>query len=83
MKKLLSPLPLWQDSGLTLIRVTVGYFMIYHGWEVFDKETMKGYLAWDSFKGFSSPAFVVYMGKIAELAAGVFLMFGFSLLALA
>ena len=77
MKKLLSPLPLWQDSGLTLIRVSVGYFMIYHGWEVFDKETMKGYLAWDSFKGFSSPAFVVYMGKIAELAAGVFLMFGF------
>jgi uncharacterized membrane protein YphA (DoxX/SURF4 family) len=76
MKKLLSPSPLWQDSGLALVRIVTGYFMTYHGWEVFDKETMNNYLGWDSFKGFSSPAFWVYMGKTAELVAGIFLMLG-------
>jgi len=76
MKKLLSPFPLWQDGGIALVRIIVGFFMIYHGLEVFDKEIMKGYLTWDSFKGFSSPAFMVYMGKIAELVAGIFLTSG-------
>lgn len=37
---------------------------------------MKGYVTWDSFKGFSSPALVVSIGKIAELVAGIFLMIG-------
>ena len=76
MNKLFSPLPLWREAGLAFIRVIVGGFMIYHGWEVFNEEKMKGYLAWDSFKGFSSPAFMVYMGKVAELIAGIFLTLG-------
>ncbi len=69
-------MPLWQDAGLALVRVVTGFFMIYHGWEVFDKEIMKTYLGWDSFKGFSSPAFMVYMGKTSELIAGLFLLPG-------
>lgn len=76
MKKLLSPSPLWQDSGLAFIRIIVGAFMIFHGWEVFDAEKMKVYLTWDSFKGFSSPSFMVYMGKIAELIAGILMTIG-------
>lgn len=76
MKKLFSPSPLWQEAGLAFVRIIVGYFMIYHGWEVFDSEVMSSYLTWDSFKGFSSPAFMVYMGKIAELVAGIFLLIG-------
>ena len=76
MKKLLSPSPLWQDSGLAFIRIIVGSFMIFHGWEVFDAEKMKVYLTWDSFKGFSSPSFMVYMGKIAELIAGILMTIG-------
>ena len=76
MKKFLSPFPLLQDAGLALVRIIVGYFMIYHGREIFDEEIMNGYLTWDQFKGFSSPAFMVYMGKIAELLAGIFLMTG-------
>lgn len=77
MKKLFSPFPLWQNSGLTLIRIIVGLFMIYHGWEVFDAEKMKEYITWDSFKGFPSPAFIVYMGKAAELIGGIMLTIGF------
>lgn len=76
MNKLLSPFPLWQDAGLAFVRIIVGFFMTYHGSEVFDKELMKGYLTWDQFKGFSSPTVMVYMGKIAELLAGIFLMIG-------
>lgn len=76
MKKLLSPSPLWQDSGLAFIRIIVGAFMIFHGWEVFDAEKMKVYLTWESFKGFSSPSFMVYMGKIAELIAGILMTIG-------
>ncbi len=76
MKKLFSPSPLWPDSGLAFIRIIVGAFMIYHGWEVFDEAKMKPYLDWEAFKGFSSPAFIVYFGKIAELVAGTFLTIG-------
>lgn len=74
--KLFLPAPLWQNNGLAIIRIIVGLFMIYHGWEVFDAEKMKGYLDWDSFKGFSSPAVMVYMGKIAELVGGILLILG-------
>ena len=77
MKKLFSPSPLWPDSGLAFIRIIVGGFMIYHGWEVFDEAKMKPYFDWDAFKGFSSPAFIVYFGKTAELVAGIFLTIGF------
>src|SRR5688572_2671483 len=76
MNKLISPLPLWQDAGLAFVRFIIGGFMIYHGWEMFDEEKMKTYLTWDQFKGFSSPAFMVYMGKVAELIAGIFLAVG-------
>lgn len=76
MNKLLSPLPLWRDSGLAFIRIIVGAFMIFHGWEVFDPGKMEPYLDWDAFKGFSSPSFMVYMGKTSELVAGIFLTIG-------
>lgn len=76
MKKLFSPSPLWPDSGLAFIRIIVGSFMIYHGWEVFNAEKMKPYFDWDAFKGFSSPVFIVYFGKTAELVAGIFLTIG-------
>ena len=76
MKKFLSPFPLLQDAGLAMVRIIVGYFMIYHGLEVFDEKIMNDYLKWDQFKAFSSPAFMVYMGKTAELVGGIFLMTG-------
>lgn len=76
MKKFLSPYPIALDAGLALVRIVTGYFMIYHGWEVFDKTIMDNYLTWDSFKRFSSPAFMAYLGKGSELVAGLLLLPG-------
>jgi len=75
MKNFFSPSPLWQQSGLGCIRIIVGIFMIYHGSEVFDPEKMKMYTTWDIFKN-SSGSVMVYMGKSAELLAGIMLALG-------
>lgn len=75
MKGFFSPSPLWQEQGLALVRIITGGFMIYHGWEVFNTETMNGYLQWDQFKN-SSGKFFVYAGKASELIAGIFLVAG-------
>lgn len=50
--------------------------MVYHGWEVFDATKMKEYATWDVFKKFPSTTVVVYIGKGAELIAGVMLTIG-------
>lgn len=76
MNKFLSSSPIWQQQGLGLIRMITGFLMIYHGYEVFDTETMNGYLTWDMFKGRSSGKFLVYAGKVAELIAGILLFIG-------
>ena len=71
-----SSLPVWQNLGLFLVRITVGFFMIYHGLEIFSAEKMNGYLQWDMFKNSSSGKMMVYAGKGAELIGGVMLSFG-------
>jgi putative oxidoreductase len=75
--KLFSYTPLWRRQGLSVIRIITGFLLFYHGFEVFEAETMKTYLTWDSFKGYSSPELMVYMGKTAELVAGFLLGIGF------
>jgi uncharacterized membrane protein YphA (DoxX/SURF4 family) len=65
-----------QQSGLAVIRIIVGLLMVYHGWEVFDAGKIKGYTEWDFFKKLASPLFVVYLGKSAELLAGILLTIG-------
>jgi len=77
MKNFFSPLPIWQSSGLALIRIIVGFFMVYHGWEVFDSEKMNGYIAWDNFKNSSLGTFLPYLGKASELVGGIMLVLGF------
>ncbi|HRQ50501.1 MAG TPA: DoxX family protein [Agriterribacter sp.] len=76
MIKLLSSSPVAQQSGLAVIRIIVGLLMVYHGWEVFDASKIKEYTEWDFFKKFASPAFVVYIGKSAELLAGILMAIG-------
>jgi putative oxidoreductase len=68
--------PAWRGKGLSVIRIFVGLFMIYHGWEVFSAEKMNGYMDWEMFKGSSIARVMVYAGKIAELVAGIFLFIG-------
>ena len=76
MKKFFSASPLFQSQGLTIIRLITGFFLIYHGWEIFDATIMNEYLKRDVFKNTSSPSFIVYMGKAGELVAGFLLFVG-------
>lgn len=78
MKKIFfSADPIWASEILGLMRIIVGIFMIYHGWEVFDKSKIAEYAAWDAFKKFSFPTAMVYFGKGAELLSGLLLAIGF------
>jgi putative oxidoreductase len=76
MNRFFSSSPVWQTAGLTLIRFTVGSFMIYHGLELFSAEKMNGYLQWDLFKNSESAKIMVYAGKAAELTGGILMFFG-------
>jgi putative oxidoreductase len=76
MNKFFSASPLWQTAGITLVRVTLGIFLIYHGWEIFNKVKMDEYSTWDSFKKSSSGTLLVYAGKAAELIAGILFVLG-------
>lgn len=75
MKNFFSPYPLWQTTGLTLIRCTIGIFLIYHGWEVFSESKINGYLQWNEFKN-ANGKLMVYSGKAAELIAGILFVLG-------
>jgi putative oxidoreductase len=76
MKRFLSPLPWQQSTGIALLRLIMGFFMIYHGWEIFDAAKMNGYFEWGMFKS-NSGRVLAYVGKIAELIGGVILFLGF------
>jgi putative oxidoreductase len=75
MNSFLSSSPIAQKEVLAIVRIIVGLLLVYHGQEVFDSELMKGYAAWDTFKG-SSAHLMVYAGKSSELIAGISLSFG-------
>jgi len=77
IKRLLSYSPVSHEAGISVIRIIVGLFIVYHGWEIFDDETIKGYTERDAFKNYSSPWVMVYLGKAAELISGLLLTFGF------
>jgi len=77
MNRFFSVSPLWQTAGMTAVRVTLGIFLIYHGWEIFNKVKMDEYSTWDSFKQSSNGTLLVYAGKAAELIAGILFVLGF------
>lgn len=76
MNKFFSSTPLYQTAGLFLIRIVVGAFMIYHGWELFDTVKMNEYKTWDVFKGSALGNSLPYIGKAAELVGGILLLIG-------
>ncbi|WP_461129295.1 DoxX family protein [Spirosoma aerophilum] len=76
MKRLFSTQGVMQDAGLAFVRIIVGLFLLYHGWEVFDAAKMKEYAAWDVFKNDTSPLIMVYLGKGSEFLAGALLTIG-------
>jgi uncharacterized membrane protein YphA (DoxX/SURF4 family) len=76
MNNFFSSSALWQSNGLALIRIVIGTFLVYHGWEIFSVEKMNGYLKWDVFKDSSVGRILVYVGKGSELVAGILLFLG-------
>lgn len=75
MNSFFSSGPLWQTTGLTLVRLFVGAFLIYHGWEIFSEATINKYLQWDQFRN-SNGKLMVYSGKALELIAGILFVLG-------
>lgn len=71
MNKLLSPSPIWPESGLAFVRIVVGIFMVLHGLEILERELVKSYLEW-----MSAPLSMIYVGKAAEFITGILLTIG-------
>ena len=61
---------------LTILRVIVGIFLVYHGIEVFSPAKMNEYAGWmPKVKSFS-PSFIAYTGKTVEFVTGILFVFG-------
>ncbi len=76
IKKLFSAAPISQRGITGIMRIVIGIFLIYHGWEIFDKEIIAAYTGWLVDMHFPSPAFFAYLGKSTELAGGILLTLG-------
>lgn len=76
MGSFFSSSPVWQNNGLALVRMIIGGFLIYHGWEIFSAGKMNDYLKWDVFKDSSSGKILVYVGKGSELLSGLLFVMG-------
>ena len=75
MKRFFSPLAMYPDEIVGIVRIVLGALLIFHGIEIFDPETMNGYLQWDMFKK-PSGKLLVYAGKTSEFIAGILFFFG-------
>lgn len=59
------------------IRILIGFFMLYHGLEVFDATKISEYAQWDVFKPYSQAYWIPFLGKASEFVSGFLLMIGF------
>jgi len=77
MKKIFSSQPLLAYDTLTaIVRILMGVFMIYHGWEVFSKEPIDTYTGWLTDMHFPEPRYWALLGKAIELVGGCLLLPG-------
>lgn len=60
-----------------LIRIIIGFFVFYHGWEIFESDKIAEYAKWEAFSQFPQAYWIAYFGKAAEFVAGILLMIGF------
>ena len=65
----------WLD-GIVLVRVTLGVLLIFHGWQLFENQDMRGLrdLMFDMSIPF--PQAMAYTEKVIELGGGLFLILG-------
>jgi putative oxidoreductase len=76
LNRFFSPRPLWQNSGLALLRIITGLLMAYHGLEIFDRKKMLPYMEWDIIKSLPAPEIFVYAGKGLEFVTGICFVLG-------
>src|SRR2546422_8970203 len=76
MKMLFSPEGYLMKDGLATLRILTGLLMAYHGLEIFNAETMKGYAQWDVIKSLPFSNGIAYIGKGIELVSGICLGLG-------
>ena len=76
IKNLFSAESLWQNNGLAMIRIMIGFLMAYHGLEIFKPDVMSQYQTWDVIKSLPEPVFMVYLGKTLELITGICFILG-------
>lgn len=77
MKKLFSASErIWLEPGMAMVRVIVGLFMVYHGWEIFNAQKMADYTKWLTDLAFPLPAVMAAIGKLCELVSGLLLTVG-------
>lgn len=65
-----------RDTGLGIVRIFFGAFMIYHGWEIFERSKMTEYSKWMMDLKLYAPSFIPYLGKAIELVAGICILLG-------
>lgn len=75
MKVFFSSEPVALLKAIAVLRMIIGALCLYHGQEIFNRELMQSYLAWDVFQG-PMGEIKVYLGKGAEFLAGISLLFG-------
>jgi len=76
MNRFFSTASLWPAAGLAVVRMITGFFLIYHGWEIFNDSKMNEYQTWNAFKNSANVELLVYGGKAAELVGGLLLFCG-------
>lgn len=64
------------NIGTAIVRVITGLLLAYHGFEIFDTKLMYSYTQWDMFKELPIGLLLIYLGKGAELLAGILLVLG-------
>lgn len=64
-------------AGWDVVRLLSGILIIQYGLEIAKPNFMAGYTEWLTDLGMPFPAFMPYVGKVAELVGGVFLAAGF------
>jgi uncharacterized membrane protein YphA (DoxX/SURF4 family) len=67
---------IWFEPGIALIRIITGSMMIYHGFEIFDNNLMLDYSKRLTELHFPNPPLMAYLGKGAELVAGICITLG-------
>ena len=60
-----------------LIRIVIGFFVFYHGWEIFESDKIAEYAKWEAFNQLPQAYWMAFFGKAAEFVAGILLMIGF------